>query len=101
MTPLWREDIDSLAFRPARHAGWCVVHRLAFRAFLGPGAARDECLAFFVAHEARFDAAAAAKIGRAALGSEANFHLTSRDLRKALGGGPGAARFLDTPAAPR
>ena len=101
MTPVWREDIDSLAFRPSRHAGWCVIHRLAFRAFLGPRVARDACLAFFAANEARFDAAAAAKIGRTALAGEANFHLTSRDLRKAIGSGAGAARFLDTPPAAR
>jgi hypothetical protein len=83
----WREDIDSLVFEPEGHAGSCVVHRRAFRALLGREAARHDCLAFFAAQERAFGQAAAAKIGRGALAREASFHLTSRDLRKALGAG--------------
>jgi hypothetical protein len=76
----WREDIDALAFRPAGHAGFCMVHRLALRTVIGRPAAKEECLAWFAANRALFEAAARAKILRAALPADTNFHLTSRDI---------------------
>jgi hypothetical protein len=81
--PVWRDDIDALAFRPAGHAGWCMVHHLALRTVMGRLAEPGDCLAYFTAHEARFAAAARAKILRAALSDDANFHLTSRDILSA------------------
>jgi hypothetical protein len=77
---IWRDDIDALAFRPAGHQGWCIVHRLALRTVIGRLASPDECLAYFAANQLAFEAAARTKINRAALSAGANFHLTSRDL---------------------
>jgi hypothetical protein len=76
----WRDDIDALAFRPAGHSGFCMVHHLALRTVMGRLAPPEECLAWFEAHRPVFDRAAQAKITRAALPPDANFHLTSRDL---------------------
>jgi len=36
--PMWRDDIDALAFQPADHRGICMVHRRAFRTLLRGGA---------------------------------------------------------------
>ena len=83
---LWRPDIDSLAFLPTLHGGQCVVHRLAFRKLLGGSATPEACLAFFRLHRGAFDEAARAKTIRMGLAAAANFHLTSRDLRRVLGG---------------
>ncbi|SHO60205.1 hypothetical protein SAMN02745172_00213 [Pseudoxanthobacter soli DSM 19599] len=82
----WRADVDALAFRPAGHAGLCMVHRLAFRVLVGPSAAPEDCLALFAGQRAAFETAAAAKIARRTLAPEANFHLDSRDIRAALAG---------------
>ena len=79
---IWRGDIDALAFRPAGHAGSCVVHRRAFRVLVGRDAGREECLAFYDAHRGAFHSAARAKIARRAIRAEASFHLTSRDVRR-------------------
>lgn len=76
----WRNDIDALAFRPAGHAGFCMVHRLALRTVMGRLASPEECLAWFEANRAAFETAARAKIVRASLNQDANFHLTSRDI---------------------
>lgn len=76
----WRDDIDALAFQPAGHEGNCLIHRLALRTVIGRLAAPQECLAYFTAHRPAFEAAARAKIGRAGLPADANFHLTSRDI---------------------
>lgn len=80
----WRADVDALAFRPAGHAGLCMVHRLAFRVLVGPSAAPEDCLALFAGQRAAFETAAMAKIARRTLAPEANFHLDSRDIRAAL-----------------
>ena len=80
----WRHDIESVAFRPERHRGLCVVHRRAFRTLLGHAPSEGDCLAFFAKHPAAFAAAAAAKIAGRNLAPDANFHLTSRDLLRAL-----------------
>jgi hypothetical protein len=77
---IWRDDIDALAFRPAGHDGFCMVHRLALRTVIGYPAAAAECLSFFAANRQIFEAAARDKIARAALPADANFHLTSRDI---------------------
>ena len=80
----WREDINSLAFRPRGHGGTCVVHRLAFRAIVGAHVSPQTCQACFDDHRAAFEQAARAKIDLKQLPADANFHLTSRDLRRAL-----------------
>jgi len=78
----WRDDIDSLVFEPEGHAGCCLVHRRAFRVLLGSDAGRQECIAYFGAHQGAFRAAAAAKISRGSIPPGMNFHLTSRDVRR-------------------
>ncbi|UZE47182.1 hypothetical protein [Rhodopseudomonas sp. P2A-2r] len=82
--PAWRDDIDSLAFRPDGHDGVCMVHRRAFRTLLKRVATADDCADFFRRHEAAFQAAARAKIERAMLGQGANLHLTSRDVARQM-----------------
>ena len=80
----WRDDLDALEFRPADHAGLCMVHRLALRKFLGRAPDMAACMAFFAEQTAGFDAAASEKIARQALAATANLHLTSRDLARLL-----------------
>ena len=84
---VWREDIDSLAFIPGWHAGQCVVHRLAFRVLVGPSPTPGTCMTFFLDHRSIFDEAARAKAALKRLPLDANFHLTSRDLRRVLPSG--------------
>lgn len=81
----WRADIDSLAFRPRGHEGLCVVHRRAFRTLLGDIATPEQCAAYFGARHATFERAAEYKITRARIGIDANLHLNSRDIRRAIG----------------
>jgi hypothetical protein len=83
MGSTWRPDLDSLSFQPRDHAGQCLIHRRAFKTILGFNPTPDDCAACFQQREAAFQAAAAAKIGRAALAADANFHLTSRDILRA------------------
>jgi hypothetical protein len=80
----WRDDLNSLGFQPSGHNGSCVVHRRAFATLLGFAPSPTDCVAWFEEHSAAFEWAAAAKISRAALPAAANFHLTSRDIRRAL-----------------
>lgn len=80
----YRDDINSLGFRPPGHSGTCVVHRRAFATLLGRSPSPADCLTWFEEHRAAFESAAAAKISRNALPAAANFHLTSRDIRRAL-----------------
>jgi len=82
--PIWRDDIDALAFQPAEHAGLCMVHRRAFRTLLRTTPAPRDCVAFFNAHQEAFQAAARAKLKRTKLATSANFHLTSRDVVRQL-----------------
>ena len=79
----WRVDLDSLSFQPDAHLGRCVVHRRAFRTLMASDPRPDECYLYFMSQIQAFEKAAAAKINRAALAPEANFHLTSRDLMRA------------------
>jgi len=79
----WRHDVDALVFRPNGHEGSCFIHRLAFRSISGEGD-REGCEAYFQAHRVAFERAAQAKIRRASVPMEENFHLTSRDVRRAL-----------------
>jgi hypothetical protein len=79
----WRADLDSLSFQPRGHAGHCLIHRRAFKTILGFNPTPDDCAACFQQRQAAFQAAAAAKIDRAALTVDANFHLTSRDILRA------------------
>lgn len=81
---VWRDDIDSLAFRPQGHRGLCVMHRRAFRVLLGRDATPQQCLDYFHAHGAVFERAAHAKIARASLAVDAYFHINSRNVRAAL-----------------
>jgi hypothetical protein len=80
----WRDDLNSLGFQPPGHSGNCVVHRRAFATLLGFTPSPADCLAWFEEHRPAFEWAAAAKISRSALPAAANFHLTSRDIRRAL-----------------
>ncbi|CAN5324363.1 hypothetical protein BH11PSE4_BH11PSE4_34550 [soil metagenome] len=82
--PTWRDDIDSLAFRPDGHDGVCMVHRRAFRTLLKRTASPEDCAEFFHGHESAFHAAAHAKIVRAKLEQGANLHLTSRDVARQM-----------------
>jgi hypothetical protein len=84
MLSTWRSDLDSLSFQPDGHASQCLVHRRAFRTILGFDPAPADCAACFLQHRSAFLAAAAAKIGRAALPANASFHLTSRDIHRQL-----------------
>jgi hypothetical protein len=79
----WRADIDSLSFQPVGHAGQCVVHRRAFATILGFEPSPEDCATCFQQRLTAFEAAAAAKISRAALATDAHFHLTSRDILRA------------------
>lgn len=82
--PIWRADVDALAFRPEGHRGLCMVHRHAFRTLLRHYPSPEECGDFFRQHVAVFQAAAQAKIERALVAVDANFHLTSRDLSRRM-----------------
>ena len=83
-TPIWRNDIDALAFQPAEHSGLCMVHRRAFRALLRTTPSPQNCIEFFNVHQEAFQAAARAKLHRVNLSEAANFHLTSRDVSRQL-----------------
>ena len=83
MSGTWRSDLDSLSFQPRGHAGQCLVHRRAFRTILGFDPTPTDCAACFLQQQSAFEAAAAAKIARAAVTADANFHLTSRDILRA------------------
>jgi hypothetical protein len=82
--PTWRADVDALAFRPQGHGGVCMVHRHAFRTLLRSTPSPQDCATFYQAHRAVFEAAAHAKILRAAVAISANFHLTSRDISRQM-----------------
>jgi hypothetical protein len=79
-TPIWRNDIDALAFQPGEHTGLCMVHRRAFRTLLRATPCPRECIEFFNAHQEAFQVAAEAKLLRSKIITTANFHLTSRDV---------------------
>lgn len=83
-TPIWRHEIDALAFQPSDHAGFCMVHRRAFRTLLRATPSSHDCLEFFHAHPETFQAAARAKLLRTSLAATANFHLTSRDIARQM-----------------
>ena len=83
-TPIWRDDVDALAFQPADHAGLCMVHRRAFRTLLRTVPSPQECVDFYHTHSDAFQAAARAKVVRADVADTANFHLTSRDVTRQL-----------------
>ena len=83
-TPIWRDDIDALAFQPREHAGLCMVHRRAFRTLLRAMPSPQDCVEFFNTHREAFQAAAFAKLLRVNLLTTANFHLTSRDIVRQL-----------------
>lgn len=82
--PVWRADVDALAFRPSGHRGLCMVHRHAFRTLLRRYPSPEECAAYFQDHKAAFQVAASTKVARASVTADANFHLTSRDLARAM-----------------
>jgi hypothetical protein len=84
MSGTWRSDLDSLSFQPRGHTGQCLVHRRAFRTILGFNPAPADCDTCFLQQQSAFEAAAAAKIARAALAADANFHLTSRDVLRSM-----------------
>src|SRR5215470_10902287 len=82
--PSWRDDIDALAFVAGDGDVTCFVHRLAFRSLLGHEPSAAECLAFFASRRDAFLTAAAAKQQRVATARACNFHLTSRDIERAI-----------------
>lgn len=82
--PVWRADVDALAFRPSSHRGLCMVHRHAFRTLLRRYPSPEDCAAYFQDHRAVFQAAASVKLAQASVAADANFHLTSRDLARAM-----------------
>jgi hypothetical protein len=83
----WHPDIDALSFRPREHEGRGFVHRRALQTLLGgvPVSA-EACENYFLGRLAAFQSAAVAKIARDRLGPTANFHLNSRDIKRALSG---------------
>jgi hypothetical protein len=82
--PIWRNDIDALAFQPEEHIGLCMVHRRAFRTLLGVTPSPRQCIEFFNAHQAAFQAAARAKLLQTRVATTETFHLTSRDVSRQL-----------------
>jgi hypothetical protein len=82
--PVWRDDVDALAFQPGEHAGLCMVHRRAFRTLLRATPSPRQCIEFFNAHQEAFQAAARAQLLRTRPTLTANFHLTSRDVTRQL-----------------
>jgi hypothetical protein len=82
--PIWRDDIDALAFQPEAHIGLCMVHRRAFRTLLQVTPSPRQCVEFFNAHQGAFQAAARAKLLRTHVAAATNFHLTSRDVSRQL-----------------
>jgi hypothetical protein len=82
--PIWRSDIDSLAFRPSGHMGMCVIHRRAFRTLLGYTPSPQQCIDFYLIQHHSFEAAARAKLATRSIRETGNFHLTSRDVRRQL-----------------
>jgi hypothetical protein len=82
--PIWRSDIDALAFQPEEHIGLCMVHRRAFRTLLGATPSPRQCIEFFSAHHEAFQAAARVKLLQTRVATTANFHLTSRDVSRRL-----------------
>jgi hypothetical protein len=82
--PVWRSDIDSLAFHPSGHSGFCVVHRRAFGTLLGSAASPQQSIDFYRLHRDAFDAAAHSKLEARAIAASENFHITSRDVRRQL-----------------
>jgi hypothetical protein len=80
----WRSDVDALSFRPQGHGGICMVHRHAFRTLLRRMPSPEECAALFQAEAPAFHVAALAKIARAKIAPDANLHLTSRDIARAM-----------------
>ena len=82
--PIWRDDIDALAFQPGEHSGLCMVHRRAFCTLLQRTPSPRECVEFFNAHQQAFQAAARAKLLHTNVATSANFHLTSRDVVRQL-----------------
>ena len=83
-SPIWRDDIDALAFQPEAHDGFCMVHRRAFRTLLRATPSPQQCVEYFNAHRATFEAAARTKLLRTRVAATANFHLTSRDVSRQL-----------------
>jgi hypothetical protein len=82
--PIWRSDIDSLAFRPSGHMGLCVIHRRALRTLLGCTPSPQQSIDFYLIHSDSFEAAARAKLAAGNIQETENFHLTSRDVRRQL-----------------
>ena len=82
--PIWRNDIDALAFQPGEYSGLCMVHRRAFRTLLRATPSPRDCIEFFDTHQEAFLAAARAKLQRVSVSETANLHLTSRDVSRQL-----------------
>ena len=79
----WRADADSLVFQLPDHVGQCFIHRRAFVTLCAAETAED-CQRYYLAHRAAIFRAAAAKLQRPRAHREANFHLNSRDIARAV-----------------
>jgi hypothetical protein len=73
-----------LSFQPPEHTGECLVHRGAFRTLLGFDPSPADCEQWFTNHRTAIYQAAAEKISRVSLHIQDRFHLTSRDIIRAL-----------------
>jgi hypothetical protein len=80
----WHPDIDALSFQPERHSGRCFIHRRAFGTLLSFPPSVEDCRNYFIARVVAFQVAAAGKVARERLEPAANFHLNSRDVKRAL-----------------
>ena len=82
--PIWRNDIDALAFQPGEHIGLCMVHRRAFRTLLRATPSPQECVEFFNAHQEAFQAAARAKLLRTQRRNDSEFSPNEPGCRPAV-----------------
>lgn len=79
----WRDDVDSLAFQPPDHDGRCFIHRRAFVTLCAADTAED-CRRYYTANRPAIFHAAATKLRGSKLDRQANFHLNSRDIARAV-----------------
>lgn len=79
----WRADVDSLAFEPPNHEGRCFIHRRAFVTLCGANTV-DDCEHYYLSNRAAIFHATAEKVRRSSLDRQANFHLNSREIARAV-----------------
>lgn len=82
MIAQWAAEADAVRFS-APNGGSCLIHRLAFRALLGRDPRVAECVDFVNLNIEAISAAAATRLSSAKIGRGINFHLNSRQIRRA------------------